>query len=84
VQTYSHVRQAESQRSVHRTRHPNDDDGRMASLLFADALDAFGRGNLNRARHHLGDLAALGFWVETLDPGYRLVHCRPATRWRAS
>ena len=62
-----------------RPRHSRDETSRKAGELYADALEALRRGNMNRARHRMAALADLGFGITNLDPGYKLVDLRPST-----
>ncbi len=66
-----------------RPERPRDDRERHGAALYADALAAIRHGDLNRARHHLGGLAVIGYAVEPLGPGFRLVDVRSSGR-RAS
>jgi hypothetical protein len=58
-----------------RRRHlnPRDADHARAAELFGRLLAARHRGAVPHARHLLHAINALGFRVEPLDPGYRLV-----------
>lgn len=66
-----------------RPERPRDDRERRGNALYADALAAIRHGDLNRARHHLGGLAVIGYAVEPFGPGFRLVDVRSSAR-RAS
>ena len=53
--------------------HPRDARESEAAARFYRFLTAVGRADLGNARSQLGGLAALGYRVENLDAGYRLI-----------
>ncbi len=56
-----------------RPPHPCDARETEATARFNHFLITLSRADLNHARSQLGALGELGFRVENLEPGYRLV-----------